>query len=163
MKCLVCGKEYNGNECPVCGFPVVNITVNDEEGLKALRPTIDAHRAEFEKNIELSLLSYTYEVGNRIEPQGEERIPLGRVSQLSGQTVWLDTEFTNVVQRKAIPVTLCVTVRNRPEYRINVNAANILSDTIRVGICVNSSLQFCVIIQDSSGISSRSEFMPIVQ
>lgn len=163
MKCLVCGKVYSGNMCPICDFPVVNITTNDEEGLKALQPTIEAHRAAFSKKVALSLLAYTYDVDDSsVTFQSNDKIPFGSVSHLCDQSIWLDTEFTNVKQRKTIPVTLCVDIQNKPVYQVTVNVKNLPSDMIQVGIAVDRSLQFNFLLKDSSGQSICSEIQPII-
>ena len=168
MKCLVCGKEHNAQKCPLCGFPVVHIMTNDKEGLKALRPTIEAHRAEFAKKMMLSLLIYDYEVDKQVDFKGTAKIPLGRVDALSQHPIWLEKEFTNMAQRKTIPVTLCVDIDNQPPYQITVNLENIPSETIQVGVAAEPltaepPLQFRFMIKDSQGHSVASEPQTMIQ
>lgn len=161
MKCLVCGKVYNGNMCPICDFPVVNITTREAE--EALQKTIKAHRAAFLKKVRLSLLAHTYAVDDSsVTLQGNDKISFGDVSHLCNQSTWSDTEFTNVKQRKTIPVTLCVDIENKPGYQVEVNVENLPSDSLWAGLAVDSSLQFSFLLKDSSGHSVRSEVQPII-
>lgn len=167
MECLVCGKKYDTQECPLCGFPVVHSMANDEETLKALRPTIEAHRAEFAKKIMLSLLIYDYEVDKQVDFKGTSKIPLGRVDALCRQPLWVEKEFTNMAQRKNIPVTLCVDIDNQPPYQITVNLENIPSETIQVGVAAEPlaaepPLRFRFLIKDSQGHSVSSDLQPII-
>lgn len=163
MKCLVCGKVHNSNICPICEFPVVNITTNDKDGLKAIRSTIEAHRTAFSKKVALSLLAYNYDVNDSsVAFRSSDKISLGSAAHLCNQSIWLDTEFTNMKQRKTIPVTLCVDIENKSAYQVTVNVENLPSDSLWVGIAVDSSLLFKFLLKDGNGHSVCSAIQPII-
>lgn len=163
MKCLACGMEHNEKKCPRCYFPVVNITGNYEEGVKTLQPTIEKYRSEFSEKVELSLLTYLYEVNQTVTFQGNEKISFGRVCDLFNQTTWLETEFTNIAERKSIPISLCVAIENQPAYQITTNVPNLPSDTLQLGIEIDRTLRFHFVIRDAAGHCVSSETQPIVQ
>ena len=163
MKCPVCGKVYSDQKCPVCTFPIVNITTNDTEGLKAIQPMINAHRAQFLTKVTLSLSVFVYEQDSQqVSFQGSAKIPLDSVSNLYHHVTWLNRKFTNIQQRQTIPVTLCVAVENQPEYQITVDMENLPSDTLQLGISIEEPLQFSFYLKDGDGHTSCSEVRPII-
>jgi len=165
MKCFVCDFEYDGKECPKCKFPevVVPFGSDREASLKAMKQTVEKYRNEFAKKIKAELMVYNYDVTDKIVYQGEERCTLGKVNLLMSKVTWLDTEFTNVITRENLPITLNVSIEEQAEYQITVNIKNIPSDTLRVGISMDSGLNFSFIIKDAAGNSVRSDMFPIVQ
>ena len=59
-KCLICGKEFGGRECPICSFPVIDFLGDLEEGLKELAPTLQKHKANFTANLKVGIVIYHY-------------------------------------------------------------------------------------------------------
>lgn len=165
MKCLVCGKSFSGNECPVCGFPVVEIPGDDfEAGIRALRPTIDKHRNDFAARVTLGAVVYNYELSVKLKEIGSVIKPFGKASELVGKTIWLDESFENVNTRDMIPVTISVEVDKGVEYQVSAEIPNLKdSDKLRLGISMENDFSYSLLLADKSGNSSSSHKMPLIK
>lgn len=97
MKCLVCGEIFEGNECPLCGFPVVNFPGDPEAGLKLLQPTIQQHRKTFLNRFQVGVTVYHWkDADGKLVLDREERIPVGTGAELLDGEVWLPRKFARI-------------------------------------------------------------------
>ena len=163
MKCLVCNYKFSGTSCPKCGFPVVEIPGDYETGLKTLQPTIQKYKTEFCKKIELSISVHNYEVTDTVEYKGEEKIVIGTADSIISKTTWLNAEFTNIPSRRQIPVTLNVTVEDRPAYQLTLKANNLSAEMLQLGVSMDDKLGICFILKDDAGRTSSTEVVPLIQ
>ena len=165
MKCLVCGKSFSGNECPICRFPVVEIPGDDfEAGIRALKPTIDKYRNDFAAKVTLGAVVYNYELSVKLKENGSVVKPFGKASELVGKTVWLDDSFENVNTRDMIPVNISVKVDKGADYRIAADIPNIKdSDKLMLGITMENDFSYSLILADMDGNSSSSAKMPLIK
>ncbi len=157
MKCLVCNYDFNGIACPKCKFPVVEIPGDYETGLKTLQPTVMKYRTEFGKKIRLGVVVHNYDVTDTVTYKGEQTLPAGTADSMMSTTKWLSGEFTNIPSRSKVPVTLSVAVGDEPEYKVTLNADNLPSETLQLGISVDDQMRACFILRDGFGNTSPTE------
>ena len=162
MKCLVCNSEFTGKACTVCGFPIVEILGDYETGMKNFQPTIEKYRNDFLKKISLSLVGYRYDVADKVSLIGQEKFQLGTAEKLMKDMTWLDMDFTNVASRTTVPVTLSVSIDDKPDYEIGLEVNNLPSEKVRLGFQVDQQLQITCELRDDSGKSVHSEPKPII-
>ncbi len=158
MECLVCNCHYEGDECPACDFPVVNFPGNREAGIRALQPTIEAHRKAFLPKVQIGMLNYYYTIKDgEVTERREECVPFGTADALCGQLVWLDRRFEKVTDRASVEVHLCMTIDDR-QFEKCVNVPVIAgAQTQEVGILLEEDLQFCIHIRSNTGDTLVSE------
>jgi len=163
MKCLVCNYVFSGTACPKCGFPVVEIPGDYETGLKTLQPTIQKYRAEFCKKIKLGISVHNYDVTDTVSYKGEENIALGTADSFISRTTWLNGEFTNIPSRGQIPVTVNVSVGDSPAYQLTLNANNLPSEMLQLGISMDDQLRICLVLRDKTGKTSSTEVVSLIK
>ena len=163
MKCPVCNKVFDGGECPRCLFPVVESTDQDAL-LEMLRPQIETHRVEFQKSICFSLLVYYWkEQNDTIEFDREEALPFGNYYDLKGKKVFLPQQFARIPDTNTVDlqVSITITISDQKETKTvaiqNLNEAALQT----VGIEVNDRYQFRVLLKNSIGNQSESEWQDV--
>lgn len=151
MKCYVCGKQYEGNECPRCSFPAVEIpNTTWEQGREALAATIIPFRAAFLESIQASLIVYHYRDENGVYVlDREEAISLGTGAELYEKELWLDQEFARL-EDPTIRIRLRLTVRdNSREEQVelpNLKAAELQ----QVGIAMDEAFNIHLKLRNTS-------------
>ena len=163
MKCVVCGKNFNGKECPVCSFPVVEILGDDfEAGMRSLEPEIQKHRREFAKRVTLGVTVYNYEFDTKIVEKGSEIIKLGSIDALQNKT-WMNEEFEAVSSRDSLPVNVSVWVDDKMVQQYLVNIPNIkTAEKLRLGVVADDKLNFTMLLSDNASTVVRSPRIPII-
>lgn len=165
MKCLVCGKEFNGNVCPVCDFPIVEIPGDYEEGMRTLQPVIDHHRKAFAERIALGVVTYEYEMEESvITEKGNKNSMFGNMSELLGKTKWLDEFFECPNLRNVMYLSVVVSVDGKDGKIFKVKLPN-FKEACRVslGICCDEDLKFCLKIKNEKGEELCSEKTPVIR
>lgn len=158
MKCLVCGKEFVGTECPICKFPVVEIPGDYEAGLRALKPTIDIHRKAFAEKISLEVVTYLYDVENSsVNTTGTKNLSLGRISELLNNTKWLDAEFDNLDLRKTIDIDVVVNIDGMKQTQKICITNFKTSEKITLGVSCDDEFKLCLKIKNKNGEETTSE------
>lgn len=157
MKCYVCGKQYEGNECPRCGFPAVEIpNTSWEQGRQALAATITPYRTQFLNEIEISLVMYQYRDENGVYVlDREEPISLGTGTALYGKEHWLDQEFARL-EDPTFParLNLCVRGKTREEQveLQNLKAAELQN----IGIAMDEEFNIRLMLRNTSETPTSS-------
>ncbi len=167
MKCLVCGKEFNNEiyQCPVCAFPVPQFPGNPEEGIRALEPTIRAHRETLSKLVRIGVVLYQYEVSwSDVRETGKETADFGSVYRLLGKPVWLDRRFKAFEARKNCDIQLCVDMGDRA-YTIQVNVPSIQdAEEYELGIAVDDNFMFRLMLRDNKNtVQSSADYYLFAQ
>ena len=151
MKCYVCGKQYEGNECPRCKFPAVEIpNTTWEQGREALAATITPFRTAFLDTIQASLIVYHHRDENGVYVlDREEAISLGNGAELYGKELWLDRNFARL-EDPTIRIRLRLTVRdNAREEQVelpNLKAAELQ----QVGIAMDETFNIHLKLRNTS-------------
>lgn len=151
MKCYVCGKEYEGNECPRCAFPAVEIpNTTWEQGRQALAATITPSRNAFLKTIDISLVMYYYRDENGVYVlDREETVSLGNGETLYNTETWLDREFARL-EDPAFSVRLRLTVQGKTREELvelpNLKAAELQN----IGICLDEHFNIRLKLRNNS-------------
>ena len=157
MKCYVCGKQYEGNECPRCAFPAVEIpNTTWEQGRQALAATITPSRAAFLKSVEVSLVIYHYRDENGVYVlDREESVCLGDGEKLYENEVWLDREFARL-EGASFSVRLRLSVRGQTREELvelpNLKAAELQN----IGICMDDQFNIRLKLRNASEMPTTS-------
>ena len=151
MKCYVCGKQYEGNECPRCKFPAVEIpNTTWEQGRQALAATIAPFRTAFLDAIQISLVMYRYRDENGVYVlDREENILLGTGTELYEKELWLDQEFARL-EDPTISVRLLLKVRDDTRQE-QVELPNLKAAELQqVGIAMDEAFNIHLKLRNTS-------------
>lgn len=151
MKCYVCGKQYEGNECPRCGFPAVEIpNTSWDQGRQALSATITPYRTKFLSEIEISLVSYRYRDGNGVYVlDREEPVSFGTGTTLYGTEHWLDQEFARL-EDPSFSARLRLNVRGQTRDE-QVELTNLKAAELQnIGISVDEEFNIRLMLRNAS-------------
>ena len=161
MKCVVCRKEYEKGNCPVCNFPKIEFPGDPEEGLRAMKPAIDAYRDDFLGQVSVGIIVYQWKDDNGvIVGNGSERLQIGTGKELRGSTRWLTEKFARIPDEEKLQVNLSVQVNGKGEER-SVSIPNLKEAELQeLGAVVDDALNIQLLLRNSSG-STQSEKMPL--
>lgn len=114
MKCYVCGKQYEGTECPRCGFPAVEVPgASWEDARTALAATIEPFFQGFLDSISVSVTMLQHKDDNGVYVlDWEKPLILGTGKELYDRELWLDQEFARL-EEPTFSVRLNLTVRGK--------------------------------------------------
>lgn len=152
MKCYVCGREYEGNECPRCRFPDVQVPgASWEEARKALSASIDAYRTNYLQSIRAELVTYYWKDENGVcVLDHEDLMPLGSGTELYQKELWLGQKFARIEKLDAVPVRLRITAGAASQEKEvalpNLHAAELQ----QIGIELNDRFQFLLKLRNDS-------------
>ena len=166
MKCLVCGKEFNDDVCPVCGFPIVQIPGDDyEEGLRTLQPVINHHRKLFAERLSLGVVTFEYEMADSvITEKGHKTSVFGKLSDMMNETVWLNDVFEYPNLRNIMYLNVILKTDGKEEKSFKVKLPNFKEACIgRLGACCDESLNFVLKLKNENGVELCSEKTPVIQ
>lgn len=161
MKCIVCGKKYEKDRCPVCNFPKIEFLTDPEEGLQAMKPEIDAYRDNFLSQVSIGITAYQWKDNNgEIVMDRSERIHIGTGKELRGNTKWLAEKFGRIPDEEKLQVSLSIQVNGKVEEQ-SVNIPNLLEPELQeLGAAVDDALNIQLLLRNSSG-STQSERIPL--
>lgn len=161
MKCLVCGKEFEGGFCPRCGYPVVEGTDVDAL-LESMRPEIEKYRQDFERSIRLGLIIFRWkESDGKVILDRKESVPFGSYTELVGHVTWLPQQFARIPDVPNIDLQVQVTIGNATkEFAVPVQ--NLLEPSLQnVGIEVTGDMMYRVKLKNETGNVTDSQWMEI--
>lgn len=161
MKCVVCGKEYTGQECPACKFPVIRFPGDPEEGMRTMKPEIDAYRDKFLENLHVALVSYSWkDKEGRVVVDRQYEIPFGSGAELYGGEVWLPKEFARIKDKKTLQIQ--VVIHNGTEsMERQITIDNLMEPELQqIGAALDEEMNFCLMLKNTSG-KTRSKKEPL--
>ena len=162
MKCVVCGKDFPSGRCPRCDFPEILFPGDPEEGLRSLRPEIEAHRADFMRKIRVSAVAYRHhDVDGFVRNAGETELPFGTADMLSASPRWLDQPFARTDDAE---LDLCLRInygadQTEARARVRQPAGN---DLLRLGVTMDDAHQLTLVLRSESGGESRSDAIALL-
>ena len=161
MKCIVCGKEYEMDACPVCRFPKVEFPGDPEKGLQAMKPAIDAYRDDFLGQVSIGIIAYQWKDDRgMIVMDRSERVQIGTGQELRGNTRWLAEKFARIPDAEKLQVGLSIQVNGKGEER-SVGIPNLMEPELQeLGAAVDDTLNIQLLLRNSSG-STQSEKIPL--
>ena len=161
MKCIVCGKEYEKDKCPICNFPKIEFPTDPEKGLQAMKPAIDAYRDDFLSQVSIGIIAYQWKDSNgEIVMDRSERIHIGTGKELRENAKWLAEKFARIPDEENLQVSLSIQVNGKDEER-NVSIPNLMESELQeLGAAVDGALNIQLLLRNSSG-STQSEKMPL--
>ena len=165
MKCLVCGKVYEDNDCPRCKFPNIQIPLDGmEEKRKALQPTIDAYRKKFLPKIEVGVVIYHWKDDNgTLAVEREERRSFGTGDALYGKMVWLDQKFARVPEEKTLPIRTYIRM-NGEEREEMLQLPNLQEAQLQeIGISMDEAFDLSLHLRNGEGTPVCSEKTPLFE
>ncbi len=165
MECLVCGKIYEGGECPRCQFPDVQIPGLPEERERAiakLKPAIDAYRTTFLQTISVDIVCYHWkDRDGQVVLECEKRIPLGKGTELLQREKWLSQKFARIPDQKQLPVTLCITA-GESTTRKTVTIPNLQrAELQQIGAEMNQDCKIRLLLRNDTDKPTCSKFVPL--
>jgi hypothetical protein len=162
VKCIVCGKIYEGGECPRCQFPEVNFLGDPEDEIRKMQPTIQAFRRNLLSHIKVGVVAYSWKAEEEclVENQ-EEQVSFGVGTALQGQMQWLTRRFARIPDANQVKIRLWfanameqweqeVTLDNLPQAELQELGA-VLDDQFQLQLC----------LQNASGAKSWSSRVPL--
>ena len=158
MKCLVCKKEFTGDSCPRCGFPVIEST-NTDDLLEQLKDQIQDYRQQFEREIKLELIIYRWKESNGTVVQDrKDRIPFGSYPELCGKETWLSQEFARIPDADKLRLQYCVSARSE-EKEHTLQIQNLQEPALqRVGIEVDNNYRMRLKLKNDLGGNAASQW-----
>ena len=163
MKCLVCGKEYDGAECPVCRFPNIQIPGNYEEGLLAIQDEIEEYRKQFFSTFYVGIRTWHWiDINGTLKPDYAEDLYFGQIGSLQGEEQWLSRPFARIPDVTMLNITIVikqageivektVTVENLSEMQL-----------LEIGAVVDDQYNVQIIVRNGSGTVRRSEWTALI-
>ena len=161
MKCIVCGKDYEKDKCPVCNLPKIEFPTNPEKGLQAMKPAIDAYRDDFLSQVSIGIIVYQWKDDNgALAMDRKERVPIGTAKELRDNTRWLAEKFARIPDEEKLQVSLSVQVNDIDEEQ-SVGIPNLMEPELQeLGAVVDDALNIQLLLRNSSG-STQSEKIPL--
>lgn len=161
MKCIVCGKEFAGGDCPRCRFPELHFPGDPKAGLASMRPQIEAHRQEFLRSVRVSLVAFRHEdADGYLRVAGESELPFGSGNVLSGKTEWLAERFAQTGDGST-DITLRIDLAgDKRDERVRMKKPS-ESGLLSVGIAMDGEYWLCVLLRSENGNETRSETLPL--
>lgn len=161
MKCIVCGKEFEKDNCPLCGFPKVEFPGDPEKGLQAMKPAIDAYREDFLGQVSVGIIVYQWkDDGGKIVMDRSERLQIGTGKELRGNARWLAEQFARIPDAEKLQVGLSIQVNGKGGER-GVEIPNLPEPELQeLGAVVDGDLNIQLLLRNSSG-STQSEKLPL--
>lgn len=164
MKCLVCGKEFEGDECPRCHFPVVNFPGDREAGIRAMAPTIQAFREGFLEQVSVGLVvCHWKESGESLTLDYEERLSFGTCGTLRGKEFWLEQKFARDPKAARLSLRLWIGM-GEEQVEKTVEIPNLMAAELqRVGIDMDENADFCLMLKNDTEGPVKSEKVRVLQ
>lgn len=162
MRCMVCGKEYEGAGCPRCHFPNVQVPGDPEAAMKTLRPAIEKYRETVLDGIEIGVLIYDWKDKDGVlQVAREERRSFGTGKELCGKDVWLPQQFARIPERRTLPVKVYVRVGNQERLE-TVEIPNLMEAQLQqIGVSLDRDFMFCLMLRNDTGVPTRSKKISI--
>ena len=161
MKCIVCGKVYDGGECPVCQFPDVQIPTlpgERERAIEKLKPAIDTYRASFLQTIKVEIVIYRWkDRDGHIALDQEERILLGTGTDLGQGEHWLPLKFARIPDLRQLSVTISITTE-RDTIEKQVMLPNLQrAELQQIGAEIDQECNIRLMLRNDTDVPTRSE------
>ncbi len=161
MKCIVCGKVHDGNECPVCKFPKIHFPGDPQEGLRTMKPAIDSYRDSFLERVSVGVITYRWkDEGGTIVLDREERVAIGTGKKLREAAVWLEESFARIPEAKELAVKVSVQVDGQEEVHTVKVPTRMEAELQQLGAEIDEELNLSLLLRNDSG-STRSEKEPL--
>lgn len=161
MRCLVCGREFDAETCPVCQFPVVRFPGDPEEGLRAMQPTIDAYREHFLSGVRIGIVTYRWkDDGGTLAVDRKETVWIGTGAELYGREGWIAERFARIPEVPSLEVELSVSVGGRETVR-KVNLPNRQEAQLQeIGAALDPQMHLRLLLRNEAG-QTQSEEIPL--
>lgn len=159
MKCIICGKRFEKNECPVCHFPIIDFPCDITVGMQSIMPEVISYREIFAARVNIGLVNYYYIFRNdQIYEANEERIFLGSATELFQKDTWLCRTYENLTDTDRVDICLYIRADNQ-EFRRCVSVPVIHdAEALEIGITLDKDFRFCINIRSEIGEICKSDF-----
>ena len=158
MKCLVCGREFEGSECDVCKFPIINFPGEDlEAGVKAMQPTILAYRSAFLKKTIIGVTTYCLKINEgKLEALETDDMCFGTVSSAIEGEKWLEPSFDSISKKSSVELSIYIKNDDGYSNRLTVNMPNEQlknEKKLKFGISINEDLSAVFYAKGENAVS----------
>lgn len=161
MKCVVCGKKYSEQACPVCKFPVIRFPGDPEEGMRSMKPGIDAYRDNFLKNLRVALVTYSWkDKDGSVVLDKRQELPFGTGTEMYGKEVWLSKEFARIQEKKNLQIQIVVHTETESMER-QITLDNLMEPELqKIGAGLDEDMNFWLMLKNATG-ETRSPKEPL--
>lgn len=159
MRCVVCGKEFFDKACPACQFPVIKFPGDPTEGMRAMKPKIDAYRDNFLAHVSVGIVTYTWKDGDgAIVLDKENELYFGTGAQLDQGECWISQKFARTPDVKNLDVQLVVYNNGNRTVR-KMSLPNLFETELQeIGAALDEDLNIQLLLRnDSAQTKSNKE------
>lgn len=162
MKCLVCGKDYEAAECPLCRFPNVQIMGDREQVITSLKPTIDAYRTRFLQTVQVQILVYRWkEEKGKVVQDRVDTVTIGSGDVLMQEETWIPEKFARIADEKEIAVTVRITVGEEGR-ELTVAVPNLHKPELQqLGASIDADLHLRLLLRNDTDTPTSSAPVPL--
>lgn len=165
MKCVICGKNFEQENCPICGFTkfIIPSGVELEKVIEENKETIDLFRTDFLSNLEISVEIFRWKNKNgTLTENGKDLVRIGSGNELMEKKVWAEQEFARIENVDTINVNLLVKYK-RGENTISVEVPNLKqSELQRIGAELNQKMEIKLFLGNRIE-EKESSFIPLFE
>ncbi len=164
MKCLVCNKEFSGEICPRCNFPVIHFPGSTESGIKKIESTIVAYRKNFLKNVEISIKSYWWkDQGGTIVLDHTCSNSFGKTEELLGKKAFLEEKFAREREKTTLPISVEVKTGEKSRELL-VEVPNLAEPELQqIGLELEENFRFRILLKNDAGSTSASAYQSVFE
>ena len=163
VTCLVCGKKYDGGDCPRCKFPDVQIPgMGREKAIIHLKPAIEASKTAFLENIRVEVISYRWkDQDGTIVLDRQEALALGTGTALTKGEVWLPGKFARIADETSVPVKLRITAGDEVTEK-TVRIPNLNKPELQqLGAKMDQNFNITLLLRNDSQKPAQSDPTPL--
>lgn len=164
MKCVICSASFDTDKCPVCQFPVISFPGDPEEGLRKIKPQIDAFRKTFLDQLSIGVVSYRWKDQDGVLVKSSEDIlPIAIGSDLAEKTVWLDQQFARLPDKETLSVHVQCSWGPEDDQKRNltVDIPNLLEPELQeIGATLDQNCNLQMKLRNQTS-SSDSAWIPL--
>lgn len=159
--CPVCHFQFEGGECPVCQFPDLAFPGDPEEGLRRMKPQIDAYRESFLSRVKIGIVSYYWKDRDGSLVLDHEQIEeFGTAKQLSEGPIWLSQPFARLPDDRQLQLALSVELDGKVR-KLAAALPNLLEPELqKVGVELDDDLRLRVLLRNRTS-RSASDWIPL--
>lgn len=157
MKCVVCSKNFNGEVCPRCEYPVIH-TPNYDEYITKFKDSIDNFRKDFLNSVKGSVVIHFWQdKGGVIVSSKKSLIDFTNIGDNINKTIWSDMDLARIPEADNIDIEIEVDLNGEKTNKI-VKVPNIKEPGLqRIGIQIVDSNSFIVMLCNDNNKQTKSQ------
>lgn len=164
MKCLVCGKSFEGAGCPRCNFPVLSILGDYEEGIAQQQPIIDAYRENFLARVDVGVETYSWtEKDGKIVLDRIGHTSVGNGTSIWKKSRWMPARYARSADTDHIQIKV-YGILNGQKKEQTVSLPNLIGAGLQqLGAEMNGEMAVTFKLRNEAGEESVSQLIPLFE